>query len=444
MTGLDWRRSPSFGILCDVVASDKLVCVTGAGISSGLPQKLDPSKKLPQWPELLELLFLRFELRLSTQDRDDCRRLLRLDADKSTAKEWPTGPELILCASILRKVDPAAFDLAFREAVTNQDGSFSPTHKLLLDLKPAGILTFNYDSGHENAAALAGIALKPMLPSTEAELVEALKTGTRPFYLKAHGSLDSALELVLTQESYREVLVKAPTYRAFVQNVLTNFSLLFVGFRISDPDFDAFIDAVAYQFGSPLRSHVALFHNRERSVDDIALRRRYGIHVLYFSDFGDVPHILSEALSTPGPVLQRHLERSLSTRHQDRDAAHAHFVTLGLAGRVCASNALRSRIDALVKASDHFALSEVAYSLGIIDAKSNKALLMDFVENAQHADPAGRALTVLRPALLESDLPPLQSWIEKFRRDPLPGTHADRIEKYIDYLLTYIPAKFRS
>jgi hypothetical protein len=66
------------------------------------------------------------------------------------------------------------------------------------------------------------------------------------------------------------------------------------------------------------------------------------------------------------------------------------------------------------------------------------------VDTAVHADPAGRALTVLRPVLEMRDLPLLKMWMEKYSLSPLPGTHADRIPKYLDYLLTYVPAKYSS
>lgn len=438
-----WQSGPAFQLLCDLVAGDKLVCITGAGISSKLPQKSDPAKYVPQWPGLLENLYNIFEKQLSDLDRQDCRRLLRLDSPAAT-RESPAGPDLILAASILRSVSPSEFDKRFREAVTNADKSFSDTHSVLLDMQPAGILTFNYDSGHENSALAKGFPLHPMVPSNEAELRDALSKSKRPFYLKAHGSLDSLSELVLTEESYRELLVKSPAYRGFVQNVLTNYDLLFVGFRISDPDFDLFIDSLAHQFGSPIRQHVAVFHEKERTVNDIALRRRYGINVCYIKDFADIPKLLEDALKFPGPNLSKYLAMALSHAPKDRSEAHHYFETLGSAGRLCASNVLREKIPALEATGDHFTLSEVAYSLGTIDARANKPVLMSIVDSARHADPAGRALTVLRPVLVLDDLPKLQSWLDRFSSSPLPGEYSDRIGKYLDYLLSYIPAKFRS
>jgi hypothetical protein len=169
--------------LCDLVSSDNLVCVTGAGISSKLPQKDDPSKTLPQWPELLETLLSEFRSSLPLEDVQDCKRLLRLDLTVR-GKEWPTGRDLILAATIIRAANPTEFDQAFRKSVTNSDGSFSPTHKCIRDLDAAGILTSNYDSAHENAALEIGVTLSSMIPSDESALREALMLRKRPFISK--------------------------------------------------------------------------------------------------------------------------------------------------------------------------------------------------------------------------------------------------------------------
>lgn len=434
-----WRGSPAFESLCDLVAGDTLVCVTGAGISMGLPLDGDPTRTLPSWTGLLRGLHARLQPLLAAADREDCERLLRLPP----GADMPTGRELIMAASILRGADPADFDQAFRAAVRNAADSTSPVHRVLLELRPAGILTFNYDTGHENAAAAAGSSLRAMLPGDEAALREALSTPRRPFYLKAHGSLSSTSELVLTDESYRELLVRSPAYRAFVQNVFTNANLLFVGFGLSDPDFDVFVDTVAQQFGSPLRPHVAVFHRSECTPRDILLRRRYGIESLYVSDFADIPHLLRDALRQPGPRLREHLEGSLSIDLPLRQRSHGHLRSLGPAGRACAVNALHERIEPLRRAHDHFALSEVAYSLGVIDAAAAKPTLLDLVDQADHADVAGRALTVLRPVLEPADLPQLQTWRRRFEASPPPGPFNDRILKYIDYLLAYVPAHVR-
>src|SRR5205809_4931657 len=82
------------------------------------------------------------------------------------------------------------------------------------------------------------------------------------FLVKAHGSIGvndgRDYSVVLTAESYRDLFVKQPAYRAFLQHVFTNFNMLIVGFGMADPDFDLLLHDVLSQFGSPLQNHVLI------------------------------------------------------------------------------------------------------------------------------------------------------------------------------------------
>src|SRR5262249_41075233 len=146
-----------------------------------------------------------------------------------------SGRHLIMAASILRSANPREFDRAFRQAITEKPGSYGETHAALLATQPRGIVTFNYDQAHEAAAKKDPTLshFRRILPTDEGEIVRVLSQRfAEPFLLKAHGSLGVRHELVLTQESYREILAKSPAYRAFFQSLLTNFHFLVVGFGL--------------------------------------------------------------------------------------------------------------------------------------------------------------------------------------------------------------------
>ena len=252
-----WRSQQAFDILCNIIASDSLVCITGAGVSFGL-RRADGTGNLPGWKDLLKSLFEELKSNIADQDLPDCESILTEDR--------PPGSRLIELASIIRKNNEQEFDELFRPLVTPEQGGFSDTHAGLLKLQPRGIITFNYDSGHENAAKDMSLPLDVFLPTDEDKFTSALNQRlSRPFLLKAHGSIDGDAPLVLTYESYRQLLVKSPAYRSFVQNILTNFHLLIVGFGLSDPDFDVFINTLVSQYGSPLREHVLIRGPHEHS-----------------------------------------------------------------------------------------------------------------------------------------------------------------------------------
>lgn len=424
-------------MLCEVVASDNLVCITGAGISRTLIR--DDGHRLPDWKSLLVELFDQFKHRLATADQDDCETIL--------AEAEPAGSRLIEVASIIRTVHPNEFDRALRKLTTPRLGEIGSTHRALRNLYSRGILTFNYDDGHENAANEVGIPLQVFLPTDEGEMTDALRDGlSQPFLLKAHGSIRAGAGAlpgaspVLTFESYRALLVRNPAYRAFVQNLFTNFHLLIVGFGMSDPDFDVFIETMAQQFGGPVHCHVLIRHEDARSAEEVELRRRYGIHTLYLSDWSDLDIVLSEAPRTPGPTLRQAVDDCVSADHRVRVAAHQFLRRLGPAGRRCASESILTRFRTEL---NHFRASELAYALGVVDLAGNKQALMQILEKATSVPVAARALSVLRSALEPSDLPWLDDWWSNVGSH-LSGRHPDRLSSYIEYYHVYIPAKFAS
>lgn len=434
-----WNSDPAFQILQDIIASDHLVVITGAGISRGLPTQEVPFKTLPGWIDLLRDLAAKFKADLTDENRADCIELLSGDSIRSQC--------LIEAASILRKAKdkPEDFDKAFRAMVTSEPGEYSVVHEVLLQLQPRGIVTFNYDSAHESS--IGGLFKYELLtPTDEAKFIALLQKQCADFFLlKAHGSTAQETNLVLTAEDYRDLLAKSPSYRAFLQYLFANFSFLIVGFGMDDPDFDELLLTVMQQFGSPVHRHVLLKHEKDKNTFDIVLRRWYGIHSLYITEWEDIPLVLQAASQSAGPELRHTIAMCLNPDLVTlRGQGHKRLIRLGKAGQSVADNELRTRLNKALKDSDHLQVSEIAYSLGFFGAERHKQLLMDLVDSAVHVDVPAKALTVLRPVLRLEDLDQLKLWKEKFTRTALQGKNVDRVLAYINYLLTYIPSKFSS
>jgi hypothetical protein len=433
----DWRGGEPFAILCDQVASDNLVCLTGAGISVGMKREGGGGLPLPSWTDLLRELHADFESQMEPGDAESVSRLLA-DGDGIGSDE------LILAATLIRRANPAEFERRFRAAITEEPGQFSPTHSALLGLLPRGIMTFNYDRGHEAACAKAVqpvTVLNPTVPGSEADFRAMMEERLgRFFLLKAHGSVQSSQPLVLTTEEYRNLLTKNPAFRSFVQHLFTNFSFLIVGYGLDDPDFALFTRTMVEQFGGPLQKHVAVRHERDRGRHEEVQRHQYGIHTLHVADFAEIPQLLDAAATTPGPVMKETLALCLSPLHEERDRGHAALKMLGPAGRaVAAATLIPSLAD-----SDSFLASEAAYSLGKLDAHAHKERLCDLVDSRPQANVLGRTLTVLREVLDPSDLGRLKAWQHRYSADLPEGERAERIPKYLDYLVVYVEHKFKS
>lgn len=188
-----------FREICDIVSSDRLVCITGSGISSTLKQEKDKSKSLPTWLDLLLRMNIELSLYLNIEEKDDLNRLLTENA---------SGTALIEAASILRNGRETKFDELFRSEVTPENRKTTETHRALLRIHPRGIITFNYDLAHENSINETGLSSdwEKLLPYDEEKIRKLLQNNLdHPFLLKAHGSIDSKEPLILTKDTYRDL-----------------------------------------------------------------------------------------------------------------------------------------------------------------------------------------------------------------------------------------------
>lgn len=428
------ESSPAWPLLCDLVASDRLICFTGAGISSTLERKA--GGKLPQWPQLLRELLDAMRPRMTAEDIATCESLL--------AVKDATGDMLIETASIIERIDPKEFEATLRTATDPVAGYTTDAHRVLEALRPRGMVTLNYDEAHENAFQRTTDVL---LPYAEDRLTEHLRRNLNvPFLLKAHGSIGSPLPLVLTYMSYRELLVRRPAYRAFMNNLLTNFHMLFYGFGMTDPEIDILIRTLLDQFGTPIREHV-LVRQAKDDADaqglETLMRSRYRIHSLHVEKFSDVPGLLRKTLSTPGPTMRHLIHDAILGNQDERMAAHHGLHGLGPVGRLCAQEVLRQKLVEF-DADAHY-LSEVAYALGDLAPKENKDVLMKLVGSEllrRRPDPPARALTVLRPALVPADIQQLEEWLPL--AEDLPDDPDHRVAVYLRYLIVYVKNKFLS
>lgn len=438
---VDWRASEEFALLCDLAASDHLVALTGAGISRGMTRA--DGNVLPGWIGLLQELLARFRSELDPADAASAERLL-----DDSVKDPPIGSsELILAASLIRTdATKDDFDREFRAAITEVPGQTSETHRALLDLVPRGIMTFNYDGGHETAIGELSpprpcTVLNPTADDADRQFREAFEGRMKSFFLlKAHGSTDSTSELVLTTEAYRGLLVHNTAFRAFVQNLFTNFSFLMVGYGLDDPDFDLFLRTMAEQFAGPLQHHVVLRPERHRTRRDEIERRQFGIRSLYVNDFGDYPEVIRAAATTAGPALKRTLDLCLSEQMAERGMGHQRLRELGAAGRHVAGEALKERLGD----TETFTVAEAAYSLGVLDGRAHKATLCELVDSRNQSDILGRALTMLRSEFTPADLPLIEKWRDRYDSDPPAGDRPERIKAYLDYLASYVEHKHQS
>lgn len=223
-----WLKDVNFIKLCDIVAKNKLVCLTGSGISKSL--KLKNGNVAPDWNELLINIKNMIQESNKPLSADE-----KLDVD-SLLSENPTGESLIEAASILYKANPNTF--ALRDSTKLKCGETSEIHKLLLNLDPKGILTYNYDLAHENAINEQKKHIKEIddqiqahwlkiLPSDKDKIVNLIKYNVQEnFYLKCMGQLIIQKQWFLQENHIEIYLINIHTIRLLCSIFLQIISFL--------------------------------------------------------------------------------------------------------------------------------------------------------------------------------------------------------------------------
>jgi hypothetical protein len=134
----------------------------------------------------------------------------------------------------------------------------SPAHEVVARTDYRGVITTNYDKLLETAITLtrhwSPTALTP-------ESISGLATALFDkefFVFKLHGEIGSIETVVLTTQDYDRLIMRSPHVRVFLQAVFLNYTLLFVGYSVRDPDFQLLLRELNVIFQGYTPTHFAL------------------------------------------------------------------------------------------------------------------------------------------------------------------------------------------
>jgi hypothetical protein len=185
--------------------------IVGAGVSTMAQTVSEHTPKPPLWRDL---------------------------ANSLKGQLYPTNPDsaptdsLRLAQEYQSYFGQAALNELLREQIPDKSWFPSPTHKRLLQLPWADVLTTNYDTLLERAATEI-IAPAYDLVKTATDLVHA----RQPRIIKLHGSIDDDSQLVLTEDDYRTYPSRNAAMVNLARQVFIENELCLLGFSGDDPNF---------------------------------------------------------------------------------------------------------------------------------------------------------------------------------------------------------------
>lgn len=208
--------------LLDALKQRRLVAFIGAGVSQRCYSKT--RTPLSGWSGLL-LDLIRWSTRGGLLDEETANELYDL-----LQRE-----EFLIVAQECRDRLGDEYLGKFVGDVFNPDGVVpARVHELLAAIPFSGYITTNYDNLLERAyGRVHNRQLRLLFPESAAAFV---RSGNRfPALLKLHGDLDDPVSIVLGHRDYLR-LIWMPQYADLLRSILTEYTLLFVGYGLGDLD----------------------------------------------------------------------------------------------------------------------------------------------------------------------------------------------------------------
>ena len=176
----------------------------------------------------------------------------------------------------------------------------APLSKAILDLHPAHIITTNYDK---------------LIESCESELrdnyeliiydKDLLKTQKNQYIIKMHGDISDIKTIVLKEADYLEYSQKHILIEMFVKSLLTDHTILFLGYSLNDYNIKLIISWINYiraqnkAFDSNTKFGYIALDNKKISDKDVAYFENNNIGVVNLHDMplvNDIPSELSNEI----------------------------------------------------------------------------------------------------------------------------------------------------
>lgn len=370
-------------ILRNSLAEDRLVIITGAGVSAGVERS--KGGKLPNWGNLVSNLKHRAIDKMSSMEPNKKELLERLAPENGL--EFVHGDALIEASEIIESlVDKTDFCNWVAEETTEAEKAWGACHRSITAIAPKGIITFNYDRCHENSFESQGVKYTKMLHSESGVMKESIRSGfnSNPFIMKAHGCVSKPDSLVLTSSSYRKILNESLQYRAFMQHVLSRYTVLIVGFAIRDRDFDQILMTIERDYGKGIQDHIAIMKDeiknenqcdcnengraRVRGAADFAvLEARYGLQVLNVKEYNEIPELILSIKEVPGSMVHSLVSGVISEDGVVRSASREKVRKLGSIGLAQFEKLL---VKAITNAENLRIKSELLYCASLVKSRN--------------------------------------------------------------------------
>ena len=273
----------------------RLVLFAGAGLSV--------QAGLPTWRSLIE----------DVVQRTVAEAVEGEQASAELAAMLAAGKWLQIADHCKEKLGPGGYARLLSERLRDAGRPVPEVHRLAVRLPFAAWITTNYDKLLERAYAEERGGLPKTLTNLDTAALGQLLFDAAPFMLKAHGDLDRPESLVFTSRDYRDHIHANTAFSTAFSAILLTHSVLFVGYSLSDPDFNLLLDRQLLTFQGFVPERYALMSGIGK-VEEEYLWRVCRIRVIPYPEgrHESVPRFFQQLVDSLAPANTATAERPLA------------------------------------------------------------------------------------------------------------------------------------
>ncbi|WP_322544570.1 SIR2 family protein [Rhodococcoides fascians] len=198
----------------------------------------DDGQPMPTWPQLVGRMRSKLRTRAEESEQDSLTRFFQTES-------------ALDCAEVFRRT---VGDQNYRAFLQEQfdDSRYercrpSPSHHEVLKLKLPQLFTTNYDRLLERT--YIENQLDFAVSSTEADFLQTFSTKPTNHVVKLHGTIDKPDTVVLTRTDYSRSRTERRTMFDALRSEMKSSTFLYLGFSLTDPNFNLLLDDVRDTLG---------------------------------------------------------------------------------------------------------------------------------------------------------------------------------------------------
>ena len=230
---------------------NNLVVFIGAGISENYAE-IRNDKSFPSWKKLID------EIKIGNNNTDDFLKSAQIYEDNYSKEALVTK---------VKELFPKEYNC-------------HEIHKLIYEIEPAHIITTNYDDLLEKAMRIKNLDNKFHIVDTDAQI--PLSKSKHNLLVKAHGDLNRT-NIVLSEQDYNNYEKNFPLILSFIRYVFSKYKVLFLGFSLSDPNFNKILYWVKNILEENTIKHTVILHSDISKSEKIHFEKK-SVNVITQSD----------------------------------------------------------------------------------------------------------------------------------------------------------------